>query len=536
MEAHMSHSDEKVKDFEHERAQRRQKEASEPRNERIKTDSEEEANDDIADAEESAKAAAVAARRYAHNGVPEAKARKLIKRRFPPAEAAVVRKAYAWYERYQPGKRVGHQLMTDLSAVHKRFARLEAPGCACAIVLRSEGRVISEADFKLRLSGELVVDHIGRDGDIVCVNASTAWQRAGDKHVYRRLVFSSGSVPFDALNLWRGWGVAPRQGEWPLLRQHIHEVLAAGDEQVAKALLMLIGWQMQNVGRPSRVMTLLWCDQQQTGRGLFLEKVLLPIWGEAGFFTVSLEDVTGQFNEVLWGKGLVILDEALFAGDRRGASKLKGLMATQTLSINGKNKPIVRVPGALNFWVMSNSELPLFVEEKDVRHWVIRTSPAKAGDHAYFAKLVEEIEGGGREAFLWDVLHDDVSSFVPQRDVPMANVAKAELKERVMNPADPTLWLRDSAECGVLLGVAKDISVNEMLNTPVDELDCVPWREGDEVRSGLLWQGYIRWSGRQGPHKRLVSRPEFWRALTEAGFEASQDNTGSWRRLPPCPF
>lgn len=52
-------------------------------------------------------------------------------------------------------------------------------------------------------------------------------------------------VPDDKLNLWRGWGVEPRKGDWSLMRQHIAEVIASGDAEHKEYVLNFLAFAVQ---------------------------------------------------------------------------------------------------------------------------------------------------------------------------------------------------------------------------------------------------------------------------------------------------
>src|SRR5262249_37763439 len=57
--------------------------------------------------------------------------------------------------------------------------------------------------------------------------------------------------PNGCLNLWRGFGVEDRQGEWPLLLQHICTVLANGNRDHAEYVLRWMAWCVQHPGEPA---------------------------------------------------------------------------------------------------------------------------------------------------------------------------------------------------------------------------------------------------------------------------------------------
>jgi hypothetical protein len=45
------------------------------------------------------------------------------------------------------------------------------------------------------------------------------------------------------LNMYLGWGVKPKQGDWSLIRNHIREVLANGDKESDDYIIRWIAWR-----------------------------------------------------------------------------------------------------------------------------------------------------------------------------------------------------------------------------------------------------------------------------------------------------
>ena len=111
-----------------------------------------------------------------------------------------------------------------------------------------------------------------------------------------------------------------------LILAHVHEVICSGDTVANEAMLNLMAWQMQNIGKPSRVIVIMRTKSHQAGKGLLLAETLLKIYGDAGFIPSSTDQVLGRFNDAIVGRAYVFLDEAMFFGDRRAADAIKSLV------------------------------------------------------------------------------------------------------------------------------------------------------------------------------------------------------------------
>lgn len=166
-----------------------------------------------------------------------------------------------------------------------------------------------------------------------------------------------------------------------------------------------MAWQLQNIGKPSRIITALKSTAQQAGKGCLLSDILAVIYGNAGFVTSEIGQIITRFNDTIRGKAYVFLDEALFSGDRKAADAVKSLA--------------------------TNHDDAAHIEESDARYWILEVSPHKVGNSAYFKDLYEEIENGGREAFMDYLLSIDVSTFLPSRDA--KGKPKAIATEEQMN-------------------------------------------------------------------------------------------------------
>ena len=93
---------------------------------------------------------------------------------------------------------------------------------------------------------------------------------AGLAKRYSALVYApgEGSEVNGGLNLWRGFGVKPVPGSWTLMKAHILDVLADGDEAVADYIIRWAAWAVQNPGNQAEV-ALVFKGGKGVGKGMF---------------------------------------------------------------------------------------------------------------------------------------------------------------------------------------------------------------------------------------------------------------------------
>jgi hypothetical protein len=269
--------------------------------------------------------------------------------------------------------------------------------------------------------------------------------------------------------------------------------------------------------------------KHQVGKGALLGETMLKIYGPAGFAPAAIDQVLGRFNDVLVGCVYVFLDEVMFSGDRRAADNLKSLVTATEYGIETKGLPVIKCPVGVNIWMATNHEVAAFIEEQDVRYWVLNVSEHRVGDTDYFTRLLEEIENGGREAFAHYLLNLDVNGFVPLRDTPKNNAAKHEMIRRSINPFDARKWLEECCLTQQIIGAA---DTQEW--TPGKPAPWRKWIPGLTVPFSLLANAYTRW---QRDVKSPVSpqptqKGALGEVLSRAGFEQDHTKRGSDRTLP----
>jgi hypothetical protein len=373
--------------------------------------------------------------------------------------------------------------LVTLEELNEQYGLYEPRGGGSVWICRDGATPLQDSDLRRRLSNCVVLAyHREKDGSPEYVSAFQFFTGHVARRTYRKLAFTNKPVAEDVINLYAGLGVSSAEGCCRRIISHIEEVICAGHKRLAAILLDLFAWQLQHIGEPSRVIIVLKTKNQQAGKGIIGE-LLASIYGPSGFVAATTDQVLGRFNDALRGRAFVFLDEALFGGDLKAADAIKQRSTASFIGVETKGLPVVQCPIAVNFLIASNHDSAAHLEDGDARHWVFEVSEHRIGDHAYFRGLVGEIEMGGREAFAHHLLTRDVSRFVPARDVPRANEARAKLIAASFNPFDARNWLMECGQTGRLVG----------RRATRDSLEWTVWAKGDEYTFADLRAAYVAW-------------------------------------------
>ena len=229
-------------------------------------------------------------------------------------------------------------------------------------------------------------------------------------HVYNKIASSPLPLPSTTLNYWRGYTLKPMFGDWKVLGAFILDVICDGDEQVFVYLIYYLAHMLQKPEDKSGVMIVM-LGGQGTGKGTFFS-MLRKIWAQTALQINDVDQVLGTFNAALERNYVILMDEALFSGDKKSLEKLKSLITEPQCRIEQKYQPSRTIDSYHRFFAASNNEHFAKVDKDDRRFLFLRVSDKYQGDLKYFEELHKEIASGTQlAAMVHDLLAMDISSF-----------------------------------------------------------------------------------------------------------------------------
>jgi hypothetical protein len=286
-------------------------------------------------------------------------------------------------------------------------------------------------DFVNYYLNQPIISHHDKNGKPVSRSIGKVWLEHPGRRQYEEIVFVPGDESSPGkYNLWKGFTVEPVNGSWALMQDHIYRIICC-DNPILFAYVL--GWLATAVQMPgSQAETaLVLRGLMGTGKGI-IGNYMCKLFGENGTHIVNGKHLTGNFNSHLGNTVFLFVDEAFWAGDKVGLSVLKGLITEPTLTIEGKGRDVVFRRNMLHILLASNSEwvVPAGLEER--RFCVLDVSDSKLQDKKYFADLCNQMDNGGLQAMLYDLLHYNLTDY-EIRDVPVTR----GLFEQKLQSLDP---------------------------------------------------------------------------------------------------
>jgi len=207
-----------------------------------------------------------------------------------------------------------------------------------------------------------------------------------------------------AYNLWTGFAVDPVKGDWSLLRAHALNVICGGDRAIFNWFMTYVAslFARPGVKIPSSVAIK---GEQGTGKSKFFD------WLRAGMGCTAMKvsqgkHVSGAFNGHLDGKLLLVAEEAFWAGDKAAAGAIKDLISAEHLTVEAKFENAVMRPNYLTVVFISNEDWVVPTDGADARRFlVLDVSSAHKEDIAYFKAIDAQMERGGLEAMVYELMH-----------------------------------------------------------------------------------------------------------------------------------
>ena len=429
-----------------------------------------------------------------------------------------------------------------ITAMNRQHAIIENVGGKAVIASwepssHDPGRLMvvfqNKDSFLLRYSNRFISFqvHNARGSGIARVPLGQWWLGHKDRQQYRGVTFRPGgdSVVNNCLNLWQGWGVEAKAGDWALIRKHIEEVIADGNKVFADYVERWVAWAIQHPDQQAEVALVL-IGLKGVGKGT-LVRCLQRIFGPHAFQVTSREEVIGKFNGHLQDCVLFIADEAYWGGDKRCVGRLQGMITEGTLPIERKGIDLIQVPNYLHVVMLAEPGWVIPAGRHERRYAALTVSSARRGDKAYFRALHKQIVGGGAEAMFYDLGRMDLGDWHP-RDVPDALLSNPTLqKQQGFNLPPLEQWyvslLHDATLPGALIQrpnttftksllddarervprLRFDLTEVALRNFLVDEesvgIPCAKYRAsiGNGWSFAPLWELREVWCRRYGPTK-----------------------------------
>lgn len=283
---------------------------------------------------------------------------------------------------------------------------------------------ISFEDFSNSYRNVKVEQGTNKEGLPNMVPVGKWWLDHQQRRQFKSIVFAPGQE-LDSMffNLWKGFAVVAKPGDCSLFLDHLKRNVCGSSEVLYTYLLGWMARSVQQPATPGDVAIVL-----RGGKGVgksFFAKQFGALFGRHFLQVSNPGHLVGNFNSHLRDVILLFADEAFYAGDKKHGSIIKTLITEETIQIEAKGVDVETAPNYVHLIMASNDEHVIPASGDERRYFVLDVSAEKQQQSGYFRAIADQMDAGGREALLHQLLNHDLKGF-DHRDVPQTDALKEQ--------------------------------------------------------------------------------------------------------------
>jgi len=244
---------------------------------------------------------------------------------------------------------------------------------------------------------------------LVRIPLADAWIGNYNRRQYAGIVFAPGEEVPGYFNLFRGFGIEPLPGDCSMFWEHVRNVLCRGIEDHFDYFKKWLAHMIQHPGELPEVCIVI-RGPQGAGKSIIVDQIGRLV-GQHYVPLSRMEHITGKFNAHLKDALLIYANEAIWGGDKSAEGILKAQITERFNYIEFKGKEAIKVRNFARLIVTSNERWAVPMGIDDRRFLIVEATSDRIRDTRYFHALAQQMDEGGREALMFDLVNEDLSTF-----------------------------------------------------------------------------------------------------------------------------
>lgn len=268
------------------------------------------------------------------------------------------------------------------------------------------------ADMAAYLRGQTVLVVKGEDVEVA--ERFPWWASQDDRRRMNGIIFEPDpkKAKSGALNYFTGFARKPRQkeGGYSTFDDHLLRNVCRSDQVNYNYALDILAHLVQRPGAKVGVALLMYGEEKGTGKSTVGE-VMSECIGRQWCFAVDTPDMlTGKFNSFQAKALLICVEEAMNGRDPRHEARGKHMISGKMIMMEAKGIDAVQIESKVNYIFTSNKLNSVSMTAGERRYLPLHIGTDNVKDKAFFGQLWKEMENGGYEALMYDLLKRDISS------------------------------------------------------------------------------------------------------------------------------
>ena len=357
------------------------------------------------------------------------------------------------YAKRQIARARDYAIDKNLAKMNKRHAVIGNYGGKCVVIEEVWDAFMGRDNLTTQSFGAIRDRYcnkkvcIGEDGDGNKKYAKLGnwWIDHPQRLEYNHIVFSPNGNVEGAYNLWQGFSCESAPGDCSLLLTHIEKNICGGDKVYYE---YLINWMARAVQFPATTgdTAVILRGDQGTGKGVMIN-ALGSLFGRHYMQVSNSSHLVGNFNKHLRDCCLLFADEAFFAGDKKHEGVLKSLITERYLAVEAKGFDTESCPNFIHLMMASNSDWVVPAGMNERRFFVLDVKDHRMQDTKYFSKITNQLNSGGRQAFLHCLQSRDLKDF-DHRAIPKTGALQ---QQKELSMAHEEAWWYEKLVTGAMI-------------------------------------------------------------------------------------
>ena len=327
--------------------------------------------------------------------------RKNVLKQYLGLDNKTFNKMYAEVQQEVTGSSIPPELRKKLEEFDNRYGKLlNGRDVDIIDIVQSydtSKRVSTKPGGMKHLYSNSHVSYVEGDGNMVEVNIFDYWMERWPEHkTYTGVTFDPTEKDPLAFNLWRGFSLKPKEGDFQMIDEHIRETWCDNSPELYGWITTFLAqmFQQPEYRYPAAISIV---GSQGSGKSIVFQYGLQRMLGPYFYSLNNGEQLTGRWNGQVLGTTLAcVSEEAVFHGNSKVMQTLKDLISTKEMSMEEKFGDTRMRPLFARMFFLSNELHALGLEQGDRRFCVLKTNDVHARDKVYFTEMADRFYGRGQ--------------------------------------------------------------------------------------------------------------------------------------------
>jgi hypothetical protein len=213
--------------------------------------------------------------------------------------------------------------------------------------------------------------------------------------------------------VWNRWNGFPKKainkGSCQLFYDYLLDNISDGSQEKFDYIFKWLADMFQHPERKNNISLVLSSQMQGSGKSTFGD--IICKLTEPYSKVIGTEELVGRFNDYMRDKIFIFVDENLFYRGRNVWNKLKKLITDTEVDIESKGLTPITTSNYMRFMFAANEEITVGLETDNRRYQTMQCAEKKLSKDDR-DKMVHQLEHGGYEKLMWDLMHEPVDNII----------------------------------------------------------------------------------------------------------------------------